>query len=219
MKLAFTISFVVHMTVLLSTLASGQPPADQRLAERSEAQRNAVKRILPLGGDWEFPSKTILIGFVGDKFSNETFSLLEPLTDLKHLLFSSIPADDTAFAHCKKLTNVEWLQINGCKFDGTGLRHLSGCRKLRVVYIDETPITDAALKTLANHPSIETLCIEHFDIPSRITRTGVLELAALKNARQIYIDMAEDPADLEAEMKALLPNCEFSFTHRLTNHE
>lgn len=219
MKLAFTNPVVILMNVLLVASASGQTSALRTLAEQPKAQRNAVIRILELGGDWELPSKTVLIGFIGEKFTNETFSLLEPLTDLKHLAFFSIPADDAAFAHCKKLTNVEWLQIADCKFDGTGLRHLSGCKKLRIVYIEETPITDEALEAIAKHPSIETLNIEHCEIPSKITRTGVLKLATLKNAKQIYIDMAEDPAGLEAEMKALLPNCELSFTHSPANRE
>lgn len=214
MKLSFaTITFV-----LLSVL----PLADvccQTFADQPESQRKAVKKILDLGGDWELPSKTVLVGFIGDKFTNETFSLLEPLTDLKHLSFFDIPADDSAFEHCKELVNIEWLQISKCNFTGAGLRHLSKCSKLRNVWIEETSMTDNALETLASYSSIELITVENIDVPSKITRAGILKLAKLKNAKQIYIDMAEHPADLEAEMKALLPNCEFCFTHSPANRE
>ena len=212
MKIAFTLGLLVLLNALLLANASGQPPVVRTLADQPDKQRNAVKRILELGGDWESPRKTVLIGFIGDKFTNETFSLLEPLADVKHLAFFNVPADDSAFKHYENLENVEWLDITTCKFNGTGLRHFSKCEKLRNIYIAETSFTDEALEILAKFPSIETLTIENVYVPSRITSEGVRKLSALKNVRQLDIDMAENPADLEAEMKAVLPNCEFSLT-------
>ena len=142
-------------------------------------QQVSVKKIIALGGDWEAPSKTVLIGFIGDKITNETFELLKPLAEMRILYLSAIPADDRAFVHCKDLQALEEIQIRDCKFEGTGLKHLSKCKRLKRVIISETPISDECLEIISQFESVETLSIENFGIASKITKVGVRRLSSL----------------------------------------
>lgn len=171
-------------------------------------QQVSVKKIIALGGDWEAPSKTVLIGFIGDKFTNETFELLKPLAEMRILYLSAIPADDRAFVHCKDLQALEEIQIRDCKFEGTGLKHLSKCKRLKRVIISETPISDECLEIISQFESVETLSIENFDIASKITKVGVRRLSLLKNAKQIDVDMTQQSSEVELELKKLLPKCD-----------
>lgn len=175
-------------------------------------QQASVKKIIELGGDWEAPSKTVLIGFIGDKFTNETFQLLKPLSEMRILYLSDIPADDNAFKHCKALSALEEIQIRDCKFDGTGLKNLAKCKRLKRVIIAETPINDECLEILSHYESLEVVSIENFDIASKITQAGVRKLSLLKNAKQIYVDLTQQSSEVELELKKLLPQCDVSIT-------
>ncbi len=180
------------------------------LSDQPKEQQSTVRKIVELGGDFEGSSKTVLVGFYGQKFTNETFKYLTPLVDVEHLLFMSIPADDDAFVHCKNLKAVGWLQISSCKFNGTGLKHLSKCKKLSTIYIDDTPVTDECLEILATFESLEVLDISPGRIPSKLTSKGVGKLTALKKLQYLHLDMAEFSPDFENTMKAQLPNCKIS---------
>ncbi len=68
--------------------------SNRTILDQPVEQQRAVEKIIKLGGDWEAPSKTVLIGFQGDKFTNETFALLSPLSDMRILYLNDIPADD-----------------------------------------------------------------------------------------------------------------------------
>ena len=175
-------------------------------------QQASVKKIIELGGDWEAPSKTVLIGFIGAKFTNETFELLKPLSEMRILYLSDIPADDKAFVHCKDLQALEEIQIRECKLDGTGLKHLAKCKRLNRVVISDTPINDDCLEILSHCESLEVLTIENYTIASKITQAGVRKLSLLKNAKQIYVDLTQESSELELEFKKLLPKCDVCIT-------
>lgn len=184
--------------------------AAQSLADQPQAQRDAVRQILDLGGDWESGRQTVLIGFIGTKFTNDTFPLLTPLVDLKRLALFEIPADDRAFVHCAKLEKIESLQMDACKFSGVGLKHLVNCKQLKNVDIEETPITDEGLAVLAKFTSIESLQISHSTTHSRITSAGVRTLKTLTKLKHLSLDLSDLPEGLEQEMTMALPNCEVS---------
>lgn len=142
------------VTVMQCCGATAIAQSTKTILDQPLDQQASVKKILSLGGDWEAPSKTVLIGFIGAKFTNETFELLKPLVEMRILYLSDIPANDKAFEHCKDLEALEEIQIRDCKFDGTGLKHLAKCKRLKRVIIAANfsgifyPITLAAITVI-----------------------------------------------------------------------
>ena len=206
----FTLMLLV--TVMQCCGATAIAQSTKTILDQPLDQQASVKKILSLGGDWEAPSKTVLIGFIGAKFTNETFELLKPLSEMRILYLSDIPADDKAFEHCKGLEALEEIQIRDCKFDGSGLKHLAKCKRLKRVIIADTPVNDECLEIISHCESLEYLSIENFDIASEVTQAGVRKLTSLKNAKQIYVDLTQQSSELELELKKLLPKCDVSIT-------
>ncbi len=58
-------SFCMSALLLLTALISGSVSV-QTLADQPKEQREAVRKILDLGGDWELGAKTVLIGFIAE---------------------------------------------------------------------------------------------------------------------------------------------------------
>ena len=164
----FTLMLLVTMMQCCGATAIAQ--STKTILDQPLDQQASVKKILSLGGDWEAPSKTVLIGFIGAKFTNETFELLKPLSEMRILYLSDIPADDKAFEHCKGLEALEEIQIRDCKFDGSGLKHLAKCKRLKRVIIADTPVNDECLEIISHCESLEYLSIENFDIASEVTQ-------------------------------------------------
>lgn len=182
--------------------------SNRTILDQPIEQQRAVEKIIKLGGDWEAPSKTVLIGFDGDKFTNDTFALLSPLTDLRILFLDEIPADDKALEHCKELESIEEISITNCRFNGTGLKHLSKCKGLKTIRFTDTPINDEALEIISKFESLERLFIVNWDLPSKVTHLGVRKLSVLRKAKQISIDLTEMPSGFESDMRRLLPKCD-----------
>ena len=179
----------------------------QTLTDQPDAQRQSVRQILAMGGDWEAPTKTLLIGFIGDKFTDEKFALLAPLVDVKILYFQDVPAKDDALIHCTKLRNVWQLQVESCLFSGVGFRHFAGAKKLERLFIEDTPITDDGLASIAKLSNLKLLDISCFKTPTQITVDGLRELRRLTKLEELYITMPEATREMEDEIRRLLPHC------------
>lgn len=205
-----TIIQSIFLFAALSTVLSAQERHARSLADQPADQQAAVREILKLGGDWEAPSKTVLIGLIGDKFTKETFRLLTPLVDLRMLLISEVPVDDSALEPCSKLENVRQLGIQRCRFTGVGLKNFAECKHLERLIIEETPVTDEGLGEIARLKNLRTIDILNNDVPSKITEVGVRKLTSLKQLKYLWITMADVPDHLEAEIEKLLPECHVS---------
>ena len=179
----------------------------QTLAGQPEDQRRSVRQILAMGGDWEAPSKTLLIGFIGDKFTDETFALLAPLVDVRILYFQDVPAKDDALIHCLNLRNVTQLQVDSCSFSGVGFKNFAEAKGLKRLFVEDTPITDAGLASIAKLSHLELLEISGFETPTQITINGLRELKRLENLKEVFITMPHATRDMEDEIRRLLPHC------------
>jgi len=187
---------------------TAQEPHVGTLADQPAAQQTAVREILKSGCDWEAGSKTVLIGFIGDKFTKEKFKLLTPLVDVRILYFQDLPVDDSALVHCDKLKRIEYLQIETCKFTGVGLKHFSESKSLKRLFIEDTPITNDGLAEIANLKNLESISIGNYDVPSKLTEGGLRKLTSLKRLKQLDITMVEVPEGFEEEVQKLMPDCE-----------
>jgi hypothetical protein len=200
--------FLLPLALMQCVALNAVAQSTKTILDQPQDQQVSVRKIISLGGEWEAPSKTVLIGYIGDEFTNETFELLKPLKEMRILFLSAIPADDKAFESCKDLEALEEIQIRNCKFDGTGLKHLAKCKRLKHVIISETPINDKCLEIISNFKSVETVSIENFDIANKITHAGIRSLSSLKNAKQITVDTSQQSSELERELKEQLPKCD-----------
>jgi hypothetical protein len=172
------------MAVFVAALAADARSEDTTKATLTQQplnQQNVIREILALGGDWEAPSKTLLVGFIGKKFTEEQFSLLAPLVDLRILYFQDVRITEAALRNCVQLTQLAQLQVVGCDFNGSGLKHFSKCTKLKRVFIEETPLNDSGLEQLATLPNMETLEISICERTSLVTAEGIRHL---KHARR-----------------------------------
>lgn len=185
-----------------------EPIESGTLSDQPESQQSAVREILRLGGDWEAGSKTVLIGYLGENFTNDKFLLLKPLTDLRLLYFQDVPADDSAFEHCAALNQVKQLQMDSCEFTGAGLIHFANSKSLERIIIEDTPITDDGLASIAKLTSLRSVSIANYNVQPTISAKGIRALRTLKNLKQLSVTMDSVPDGLKAKMERLLPCCE-----------
>lgn len=79
------------------------------------------------------------------------------------------------------MTNLERLLLDVTYVPDSGLAHLRGLKKLRVLTLDATRVTDSGLKYLEDLTSLEVLVLPH---PNRVTDVGLDRLRqALPNCR------------------------------------
>jgi len=179
----------------------------QTLANQPEAQQQSVRQILALGGDWEAPSKTLLIGFIGEKFTEEKFALLAPLVDVKILYFQDVAAKDDALFHCREMRDVWQLQIQSCAFSGVGFKHFAKAKNLKRLFIEDAPITDDGLASIAMLTNLELLYISCVETPTKITMDGLRRLRSLAKLKEMCITMPIASQETENELRQMLPNC------------
>jgi len=203
-----TIIQSIAFVIAIHSTCTAQEPHVGTLADQPVAQQTAVREILKLGGDWEAGSKTVLIGFIGDKFTKEKFKLLTPLVDVRILYFQDLSVGDSALVHCDKLKRIEYLQIVSCKYTGVGLKHFSESKSLKRLFIEDTPITDDGLEEIANLKNLEFISIDNYHVPSKLTEGGIRKLTSLKQLKQLDITMVQVPEGFEEEVQKLMPDCE-----------
>lgn len=207
-KLIYSLIF----SAILSANSYCQESRPRTLSDQPIEQQSAVREILRLGGDWEAGPKTVLIGFFGEKFTEEKFQLLTPLVDLRILYLSELPVDDSALEHCTTLKQIEQLQIEYCKFTGVGLKHFKQSKNLKRIHFQDTPITDEGLTELAKFASLELLEINHTELSPKITAKGIRQLKSLKKLKHLWLDMNTVPEGLKEELQKSLPKCDISLS-------
>ncbi|NNE00017.1 MAG: hypothetical protein HKN47_22080 [Pirellulaceae bacterium] len=180
---------------------------NQRITKQTDAQERSVRQILALGGDWEAPSKTLLIGFIGQNFTDDTFALLTPLVDVQILYFSDLPAKDVALIHCRGLRDVRQVQVKSCAFTGVGFKHFAKAKKLKRLFIEDAPITDDGLASIAMLTNLQILDITCSESPTEITIAGLRKLRSLTKLRDLFVTMSDPSPEMEAELRRLLPQC------------
>lgn len=189
------------------TVSQGAYCHAQTLANQREAQQQSVRQILAMGGDWESPSKTLLIGFIGEKFTDDKFALLAPLVDVRILYFDNVPASDDALTHCKELRDVWQLQLKSCAFSGVGLKHFANAKNLKRLFVEDTPITDDGLASIAELANLELIDISCYETPTKITMAGLRKLQGLTKLKEIFITMPNASQEMEDELHRLIPHC------------
>jgi Leucine-rich repeat (LRR) protein len=98
-----------------------------------------------------------------------------------------------------------WLKLEGWNISDVGIRELSACKNLKVLWLGRTAVTDAALDTIAGLATLEELGLEN----TLITDGGLERLAGL-NLKELRIPQhAKTDVGLKHYLAAMAPpiNC------------
>jgi len=183
---------LVLMTVAGVGMTLWRIEVDRR-AEKSEA----LARIWQLGGDHEtYSGETHLIGFYGEKFTDDEFAMLSNFSKTRMLGISNTPATDKALAPVAAMQELENLQISECEFTGDGFKYLTLLPALEQLHIDDVPIDDRAVDHLLAMRSLKTLYIG----VSRLSDKGIARLKRHSTAQEVYVEGGYDEwmAELES---------------------
>jgi Leucine-rich repeat (LRR) protein len=126
----------------------------------------------------------------GNNFTDDGLAYLSGMKQLRSLAvgMSKSQITDAGAAHVAGLANLESLDLQGAQISDEGLKQLRGLSKLRSLFLTgggDPPlaITDQGLQTIASFADLDYLGLTN----SRITDSGVLQLAALKKLRNLYV--------------------------------
>jgi hypothetical protein len=93
--------------------------------------------------------------------------------------------DGSGFVHLQKLPIVE-LRI-GHAFDDQGVAQLAGFRSLKKLELCHSPVTDAGLRALKAHPTLEDFTISSQARPERITEQCLATLTTLPKLKRLSL--------------------------------
>ena len=131
------------------------------------------------------------------------------LSDLRHLtgLTSLFLANnrsritDAGLVHLSAMTQLERLDLTGCKITGRGLASLKNMTQLKSLCLGWTQVDDPGLEVIAGFPELRRLELHQ----TKITDVGLVHLRGLKNLRALsLIGTAVTPKALD-ELKAAIP--------------
>ena len=129
-------------------------PAYGELTVTEDLIRREIRR---LGGDWELPSKPVLVGFLGVKFESKHFEMLTHLPSVTWFAAHECAIDHFALACVSQLRQLERFDINGCKLESAHLSLLRGNRELKTIYLQFIPVSDQLLTELATLKQIKNI--------------------------------------------------------------
>jgi beta-lactamase regulating signal transducer with metallopeptidase domain len=126
----------------------------------------------------------------GSEFTDEGLASLSTMKQLKSLAIDThkTPISDAGADHLAALGNLERLILGNAQISDERLKQLRGLSKLKSLWLTgggDSPlaITDQGLQTIASFADLDYLGLTN----SRITDSGVLQLAALKKLRNLYV--------------------------------
>ena len=128
------------------------------------------------------------------------------LSKLKELVLSHYPVSGAALMGVANLHELQTLDLGANRHVGAAVaRAISRLKKLRVLRIGRTAVTDESLEYLATLPSLTSLRL--FECPL-ITGGGVLELAATKSLEHLSLKGCSRVAMSDAiRLAEQLPDC------------
>jgi len=144
------------------------------------------------------------------KFTDAGAPNLAKLTKLKGLDIGSSKATPEALAHLAKLP-LEFLELGDNFGTAESIPVIKGITTLRRVTMTRiAKVTDADLKTIAGLTQLESLELD--DVPFPEERLSVLKDFAFLKVLKLVDRKNGYPVEIQAKIKALLPNLEVKFT-------
>ena len=123
----------------------------------------------------------------GPQVNDETIALISKLPGVVSVALvdrtSGAGITDDGMAHFAEMANLEILVLRSDRITGTGLMHLSGLRRLKILG-SSGRITDEALEQISKLEHLELL---HLSQAALITDRGLAHIAKLHNLRSLGI--------------------------------
>ena len=118
----------------------------------------------------------------------------EKFATIKQLDFAGLHVDEDDFICIGKLTSLEKLIFDGCKFDGSYLRHLVNLQQLKALNLSAALMrnppeaTDAALAHVGKLKNLQRLNLQY----ATISEAGLAHLSGLSELRRLEIPSPTD---------------------------
>ncbi len=141
----------------------------------------ALKRVAMMGGRVEG------LFLEGNDLRDADLAIVGKLTALKELGLNSTTITGTGVAHLKGLKQLEFLRLDDNPLKESCLATVATFPKLRVLYLGNTSgVTDEGLKVIARIKTLRELTLATGTF-SKITDAGVLQLKALPKLERLHL--------------------------------
>jgi Leucine-rich repeat (LRR) protein len=124
-------------------------------------------------------------------------------------LMRSRNVGDGAAKRIEGLIDLESLYLSDTRITDIGLAAVRG-KKLRVLFLDNLPVTDAGLVHLAGITSLQRLVLSG----TRITDAGLVHLYGLSNLRELHLEGTNVTGVGVAKLQAALPATKILYSNR-----
>lgn len=140
-----------------------------------------------------------------DKFTDLGLAHLRRRKALKEFRITSPRVTDKGVVELADLWRLNHLDINRAEVTGENLAIvLERLVDLKVLALNDCPVTDGGVEAISTSPGIETLLLES----TRITDRSIPHLAKLKRLRSLRINKTRVTADGVRRLRESLPKCE-----------
>jgi hypothetical protein len=167
--------------------------------------------IIRLGGEWEGGAVPARVGFIGARFSERHFEMLEHLRPFRMLTLHTVDVGPDAMKSISKLASLEKLHIEESTLASQGSVKLSGLKMLTSLKLYECKVDPHWIGAVGEIPSLKHLSLERVDLPPE-----TLEIVGrLRNLENLNINSSREFKAEEIEkLKAKLPRCKIEVSHR-----
>lgn len=120
-----------------------------------------------------------------DFVDDESVALLRHLPHVQRLNLRSSELTDNGLPHLAGLTELIELDLSNCRgIADAGLRHLSNCRQLQYLYLDNTRIADQSLPWIASNRQLQALNLSE----TNVTDQGIAALAGMPELESLALN-------------------------------
>jgi len=128
----------------------------------------------------------LLLRLNGTAVTDEGLKHLAGLKKLHHLELNDTKITDAGLANLAGNTALQTLYLKGTSIDGRGLRHLAGLARLSNLNLDDTRLDDRGIANLAEFPNLRRIEVLYL-ANTKITDAGLASLRSLTNLRVLNL--------------------------------
>jgi Zn-dependent protease len=174
-------------------------------ANRHRRQHEAFAKLQRIGArfGWDERDRFFGVSLRGCNPGEEDLALLEVFDDdhFDSVDLSSTPVNDAGLRHLSGLKGLRLLWLQGTEVGNDGLKHLAGLKRLHLLYLSDTQITDAGLMHLEGLQKLQWLSLSR----TGVTDAGLIHLRGLRSLQELHVEGTAVSAEGIADLKQALP--------------
>ena len=164
--------------------------ADDRgvVANRKAEQLAAIAAINEMGGRMRFDTDDpalVTVTLNGERFNDSHLVHVGKLENIKSLYLPNTSVTDAGLEqHVRPMATLVNLYLTGSQVTDAGLQHLVGLDKLRVLYVNDLPITDDGLADVAKITGLAGLSLDY----TQVTDAGLQDhISKMPNVKMLFL--------------------------------